>query len=109
MFKPTDHELKLLRYLHQHGLTERRSILLDCASDASLIAARASGTTGKRRFYQGSNGAAPMIVARWMKRMLATGMVRERRDADRSYVHIGYELTSKGDHFLRDHHGKREA
>jgi len=94
-FRPTEHELKVLRYLHQRGPMERRDILVDCASDESLIGNR--GLHG-RRSYNGSNGAAPMIVARWMKRLIAQGLARETREE--SY-HRNYKLTAKGEQFIR--------
>lgn len=104
MFKPTDHEMKVMRYLHQHGLTERRNILVDCASENSVIGMRGRSTFARRRFYNGSNGAAPMIVARWMRRLIAEGLAREKRSQDRYYSHRGFELTPKGHQFVRDFH-----
>ncbi len=100
-FQPTEHEMKLLRYLHQRGPMERRSILVDCCSENSLIAQRAGLSTGRRPFFNGSNGAAPMIVARWMKRLIAEGLVAEKRSYDRYWRHLDYHLTHRGETFLR--------
>jgi hypothetical protein len=102
MFEPTAHELKVMRYLHQRGPMERRSILVDCCAETSLINLRKTRHNGQRGYYQGSNGAAPMIVARWMKRLLAEGLVAERRGSpSEHWEHIDYHLTSKGQSFVR--------
>lgn len=101
-FKPTEHELKLMRYLHQRGPKERRDILVDCASDSSLISLRGRHTKSGRRFINGSNGAAPMIVARWMKRLITEGLVRENRITLSLGRHQDYRLTTRGQQFVRE-------
>ena len=100
-FTPTAHEWKLLRYLHQRGPMERRTILVECCSENSLIAQRAELSRGRKPFFNGSNGAAPMIVARWMKRLIAAGLIAENRSYDRYWRHLDYRLTPQGQAFLR--------
>ena len=99
-FEPTDHEAKLLRYLHQRGPTERRTILIDCASDNSMIGSRRNLSKTGAAFYNGSNGAAPMIVARWMRRLVGAGYVKEKRR--QLGLHDHYRLTEQGEKFVRE-------
>jgi len=63
-------EGRLLAYLDQRGPSDRRKIVCDLASPESRAA---------RGFQNGSNGAAPLIVGKWGKRLVAAGWVKINR------------------------------
>lgn len=98
-FTPTDHELRLLRYLDQHGPTHRGKLVVDLASPDSVIASRAKWSTTGQGYYRGSNGATPMIAARWCRRLIAWGFVREVRSSRYQYQH--HAITAAGRQFIR--------
>lgn len=62
-------ERRLLAYLDQRGATDRRQIVCDLASPASKAG---------RGIQRGSNGAAPLIVGKWAKRLIKAGWVSTR-------------------------------
>lgn len=65
-------EARLLAYLDQKGPTERRTIVVDLASPDSRAG---------RGLQNGSNGAAPLIVGKWAKRLIAAGWVGVRHSS----------------------------
>jgi hypothetical protein len=95
----TKHEMRILRYLDNHGPTHRETLVVDLASDKSRIAERAAFTKSGRRFIRGSNGATPMISANWTKRLVENELVAHHRD--RNYFHIAYAITNRGRAWLR--------
>jgi DNA-binding MarR family transcriptional regulator len=86
-------EKRVLGYLDQRGPTHRSTVVCDLASPQSRI-----GRNGGR--HNGSNGATPMIMARWCHRLIKDGLVREVRE----YRHNWYqhhEITDAGRKALR--------
>lgn len=86
----TSIERRLLAYLDQHGATHRSHIAADLSPDDSRTA----------KHQNGSNGAVPLIVGGWAKRLKAAGLVRENRDY-RSNAYISHEITAAGRAALR--------
>ena len=85
----TDHELRILRYLHQRGATHRSKIAMDLADPASNTA----------RHQNGSNGAVPLIVGRWCARLVREHLVKVNREA-RGWYH-SHEITGEGEDIIR--------
>lgn len=83
-------ELRVLRYLDQRGACHRHAIAADLASPDSRLG---------RGYCNGSNGAIPLIVGRWTRRLIAAGLVRVRSDPRGFYQ--CHEITDAGRAFLR--------
>lgn len=94
----TAHERRILAYLDQHGPTHREKVVCDLASDDSMIGYRRQQGRGWTR---GSNGATPMIMANWCRRLEAAGLVRHVRSDDRHWQYLHHEITDKGKALLR--------
>lgn len=95
----TSIEKRVLAYLDQRGPTRREEVVIDLASEDSLIAARRKYSKSGRGFVRGSNGATPLIMGKWCKRLEAEGLVRNVRDRDCHYRH--HEITPAGRAALR--------
>lgn len=74
----TPFELRILRYLDQHGRMHRSRIVVDLASPNSKVASM-GGRLG------GSNGAAPLIVGKWCRRMIRRGLIAAEYSRDGFY------------------------
>ena len=83
-------EQRVLAYLDQRGLMHRARMVADLASPESRIG---------RGIENGSNSFVPAIAARWCKRLVDAGLVRDSRNRDA--FHLGYEVTHAGRKFLR--------
>lgn len=83
-------ERRLLAYLDQHGATDRQKIVTDLASPESRAG---------RGIQNGSNGAAPLIVGKWAKRLIAAAWVTEQRSGGYYQKH---EITDLGRRALRE-------
>lgn len=64
-------ERRVLEYLDQRGPRHRGHMVIDLA---------APGSKASRGFQGGSNGAAPLIVGKWCKRLIAAGWVQMNTD-----------------------------
>jgi DNA-binding MarR family transcriptional regulator len=82
-------ERRVLAYLDQRGPTHRSRVVADLAPDDSRSA----------KHQNGSNGATPLIMGSWCRRLDKAGYVRARYDRDAFYVH--HEITPKGSAALR--------
>jgi DNA-binding MarR family transcriptional regulator len=87
-------EKRVLAYLDQRGPTHRSHVVCDLASPDSRI-----GRNGGR--HNGSNGATPLIMGKWCKRLLDQGLVREVRQFRTSYYQH-HEITDLGRALLRE-------
>lgn len=84
-------ERRVLAYLDQRGASHRRDLAADLSPSDSRTA----------RFQNGSNGAVPMLVASWCRRLKANGFVRENREYLTNF-YISHEITSAGRSALRE-------
>lgn len=99
-------ERRLLAYLDQKGAMERRQIVIDLA---------APDTRAGKGLQNGSNGAAPLIVGRWAKRLIEAGWVKINRSA--SYTngrgkftggfYQSHQITPEGRAALRESNDER--
>jgi hypothetical protein len=83
-------ERRVLAYLDQRGPTERRVAVCDLANPDS---------NAGRGFQGGSNGAAPLIMGAWCRRLIEAGLVVEVRDAGWQYR--AHKITPQGQILLR--------
>lgn len=90
-------ERRVLAYLDQRGPSHRTNVVCDLASPESRI-----GQMGGR--HNGSNGATPLIMGKWCKRLTAVGFVSMRQTRDGYYMH--HEITDKGRAAFRAAHLK---
>jgi hypothetical protein len=86
----SDFELRILRYLDQHGPVHRQSWVPDLVSPHSKTA---------RCSMNGSNGAIPLIAGKWCRQLVHLGLVTVERDREGYYR--AHSVTSAGRHFLR--------
>lgn len=93
-------EKRVLGYLEQRGPTHREKVVVDLAGPNSMIAARAKYSKSGCGFVRGSNGATPLIMGKWCKRLEAEGLVRNVRDREYHYRH--HEITTAGRAALRE-------
>jgi hypothetical protein len=70
MIELTEHEVRILTYLEEHGPTHRAGVVCDLAAPDSRIG------QGVRN---GSNSAIPLIMGSWCKRLIKTGLVSVRQ------------------------------
>ena len=90
-FTFTPIERRILAYLDQHGgSAHRRFVCQDLAAD---------GTRLSRFGGSGSNGAAPMIMANWCKRLIKARLVVHRRHESGYYR--DHTITEAGRKALR--------
>jgi hypothetical protein len=85
-------EQRVLSYLDQRGPTHRTNVVCDLASPESRI-----GQLGGS--HNGSNGATPLIMGKWCKRLVDQGYVRCIHDHDGYYRH--HAITADGKQRLR--------
>lgn len=85
-------EKRVLAYLDQRGATHRANVVCDLASPDSRI-----GRNGGQ--HNGSNGATPLIMGKWCKRLIAAQLVRVNRSRDGWY--LSHEITDRGRAELR--------
>jgi hypothetical protein len=83
-------EKRVLSYLDQHGPTHRQSVVHDLASPDSRAA---------HGYSNGSNGAVPLIMGAWCKRLITAGMVQSITDRAGFYDH--HRITAAGQDALR--------
>ena len=95
MSERTGHELRILSYLDQKGPTHRANVVADLASPDSHHG---------RGISNGSNGAVPLVMGSWCKRLIAHRLVQCRYDRDGFYVH--HEITALGKAALRAPRGE---
>lgn len=81
-------ERRVLSYLDQRGPSHRAHIAGDLAAEGTNTAVHQNG----------SNGAVPLIVGNWCRRLKASGLVAECRQ-DGFYRH--HEITPAGRAALR--------
>ena len=82
----TAHERRILAYLDQRGPSHRTNVVCDLASPESRI-----GRMGGR--HNGSNGATPLIMGKWCKRLEAAGLVQHVR---RGGYYLNHSITDAG-------------
>lgn len=92
-------ELRVLAYLDQRGPTHRERVVIDLAGPDSLIASRRGWTKSGNGFLRGSNGATPLIMGKWCKRLREAGLVRDIRDRESHYRH--HAITDAGRKLIR--------
>lgn len=90
--KLTSIERRVLTYLDQRGASHRTDVVCDLASEGSRIARNG----GK---INGSNGATPMIMAKWCRRLVNNGLVI-RLDDKRGF-YCAHAVTTAGSSLLR--------
>lgn len=97
----TAHERRILGYLDQRGPSHRTNVVCDLASPDSRI----GRMRGK---HNGSNGATPLIMGKWCKRLIAEGLVKEVRAYATNYYQ-NHEITPTGRLAIRNHIMKENA
>lgn len=83
-------ERRVLAYLDQKGATHRSYMAGDLSKDDSRTA----------RHQNGTNGAVPLIVGKWCRRLKQRGLVRENREYGTD-AYISHEITASGKEMLR--------
>lgn len=89
-------ERRVLGYLDQRGPTHRTHVVCDLASPDSRI-----GRLGGK--HNGSNGATPLIMGKWCKRLIAKGLVKLVRSDHPYWAYRHHEITAAGRAILRAH------
>jgi DNA-binding MarR family transcriptional regulator len=92
-------ERRLLAYLDQHGPTHRERVVVDLAGPESHIGYRRDQKIGAVR---GSNGATPLIMGAWCRRLIAEGLVNQARSDDRFWAYRHHEITAAGRRLIRE-------
>jgi DNA-binding MarR family transcriptional regulator len=91
----TSIEKRVLAYLDQRGPTHRERVVSDLASPESMIGRRGGRT-------RGSNGATPLIMGAWCRRLIKAGFVRHVRSDDRFWGYMHHAITAAGRVALRE-------
>lgn len=92
-------EKRVLAYLDQRGPSHRERVVVDLASAESDIGHRRDNKWGAVR---GSNGATPLIMGAWCRRLVKEGLVRQVRSDDHYWAYRHHEITDAGRRALRD-------
>jgi hypothetical protein len=92
--KLTSIERRVLAYLDQRGPSHRANMAADLARDDSNTA----------RCQNGSNGAVPLIVGAWCRRLIPANLVTVRCDGEGYYRH--HEITAAGAAAIRAQDGE---
>jgi hypothetical protein len=87
----TDHERRILAYLDQRGPTHRSRVVSELAREGTRIASNGGRPNG-------SNGAAPLIMASWCRRLIERGFVVQ---INRDHYYSHHEITASGRAALR--------
>lgn len=87
-------ERRVLVYLDENGPTHRSHVVCDLASTESRI-----GRLGGK--HNGSNGAIPLIMGKWCKRLIAAGHVSLVRSQRPYWAYLHHEITEAGRALLR--------
>lgn len=95
-------ERRVLAYLDQRGPMHRETVVCDLASPESMIGVRGGRT-------RGSNGATPLIMGAWCRRLVAAGYVRQVRSDDRFWSYQHHEITDAGRKRLRAEEAEEAA
>jgi hypothetical protein len=86
----TGHERRILAFLDQRGPTHRWQVVASLASP---------DTKTGRGVANGSNGAAPLIMASWCRRLIAAGYVVQRNEGG---FYRDHAITDAGRRKLRE-------
>ncbi|MBU0801389.1 MAG: hypothetical protein KKA05_10380 [Alphaproteobacteria bacterium] len=86
----TDLERRILSYLDQHGPTHRGDVVAALAGPDSRVA---------KGISNGSNGAVPLIMGKWCRRLIKAGYVAQVQTISGFYGH--HMITDAGKRAMR--------